>query len=188
MLKYIITFCKIAYTLIRFMIIKIFHPYNFHFSLINVVSPFTEISLDRGAKITLGKPARIRSGAKIQARKDAKITIGDNTFINHGCMILSRQQITIGKEVQLGPNVMIYDHDHDYQVGLAKEQYKCSAVEIGNNVWVGANTIILRGTKIGNNCVIGAGSVIKGEYADNTLILQRKETSVSVIGNSMGDK
>lgn len=187
MLKYITTFGKIVLTLFRFMILKILHPRNFHCSLINVVSPFTEISLNRGAKLTLGKPARIRSGAKIHVRKGANISIGDNTFINHGCMILCRQQITIGKEVQLGPHVLIYDHDHDYRVGLEKEQYKCSSVEIGNNVWIGAHTIILRGTKIGNNCVIGAGSVIKGEYADNTLILQKRETSVYGIEKPMGE-
>jgi acetyltransferase-like isoleucine patch superfamily enzyme len=49
-------------------------------------------------------------------------------------------------------------------------------VEIGDNSWVGANTIILRGTKIGKNCVVGAGCVISGEYPDNSIITQKRET------------
>jgi len=45
---------------------------------------------------------------------------------------------------------------------------------IGDNVWIGAGCIILRGTVIGDNCVIGAGSVIKGKIESNTLITQRR--------------
>lgn len=43
-------------------------------------------------------------------------------------------------------------------------------IEIGNNVWIGLNTTILKNTRIGNNCVIAAGSVVKGQFPDNVLI------------------
>ena len=76
---------------------------------------------------------------------------------------------------------MIYDHDHDFRIkdGLKSLKYKTSPIIIGNNVWIGSNTIILRGSKIGNNCVIGAGSVIKGTYEDGSIIVQKRENSVS---------
>ena len=48
------------------------------------------------------------------------------------------------------------------RAGFAAMKYKTAPVEIGNNVWIGANCVILRGTKIGDNCVVAAGSVIKG--------------------------
>ena len=59
--------------------------------------------------------------------------------------------------------------------------YKTAPVEIGNNVWIGANTIILRGTKIGDNCVIGAGSIVKGNVLSNSVFLQKKENMVKEI-------
>lgn len=74
--------------------------------------------------------------------------------------------------------MLIYDHDHDFRAknGLKELKYKTSPVEIGDNVWIGANTVILRGAKIGNNCVITASSVIKGEYPDNSIIVQKRNT------------
>ena len=88
--------------------------------------------------------------------------------------------IVLGDNIQLSPNVQIYDHDHDYRAegGLAAMKYKTAPVEIGNNVWIGANCVILRGTKIGDNCVVAAGSVIKGEFPANTLIYQKRETEI----------
>ena len=46
---------------------------------------------------------------------------------------------------------------------------------IGRNVWIGANTVILRGTTIGDNAVIAAGSVLKGDVAPNTVFLNKRE-------------
>lgn len=85
--------------------------------------------------------------------------------------------------MQLSPNVQIYDHDHDFRVksGISEGMYKTAPVEIGNNVWIGANTIILRGTKIGDNCVIGAGSIVKGNVLSNSVFLQKKENMVKEI-------
>lgn len=80
----------------------------------------------------------------------------------------------------LGPNVLIYDHDHDYKAegGVFSLKYKTSPVTIGNNVWIGANCVILRGTSIGDNCVIGGGCVLKGEYPSNSVIVQKRSTEV----------
>ena len=51
-------------------------------------------------------------------------------------------------------------------------------IEIGDNTWVGAGTIILLGTRIGRNCVIGAGSVVKGDVPDNTRLIQKRINTV----------
>ena len=57
--------------------------------------------------------------------------------------------------------------------------YKASPVSIGNNVWVGANSVILRGVEIGDNCVVAAGTVVtKGSYPANTLIREKRELIV----------
>lgn len=180
MKKYIRAMICIIYTFIRFSFLKLFHIKGFKFSVLNLFSPFTEIEINRNAKLILGKLVRARSGTRIKVREGAEIQIGDNTSFNYGCIVISHEKIIIGKDVQFGPNVFIYDHDHDFRVenGLKDLKYKTSPVVIGDNVWIGANTVILRGTKIGNNCVIGAGSVIKGEYLDNSIIYQKRNTSI----------
>ena len=44
-------------------------------------------------------------------------------------------------------------------------------ITIGNNVWIGANVIVLKGTVLGDNTVVGTGSVVKGEYPSNCVIV-----------------
>ncbi|MEG1256978.1 acyltransferase [Clostridium sp.] len=182
MKKYIRAGICLIYSLVKFCLIKLFHIKGFRFSALNLVSPCTEIEIGNKAKLLLGKMVRVRSGSKIKVRNGAEIQIGDNTSLNHGCMVISHEKIIIGKGVQFGPNVLIYDHDHDFRAknGLKELKYKTSPVEIGDNVWIGANVVILRGTRIGNNCVVGAGSVIKDKFADNTVIVQKKETRIFI--------
>ena len=63
--------------------------------------------------------------------------------------------------------------------GLKADKYKEGTIEIGENCWIGANTVILRNTKLGKNCVVAAGSVLGNcEYPDNTVIYQKRETLV----------
>lgn len=85
-------------------------------------------------------------------------------------------QIVIGDDVQFSPNVMVYDHDHDYKAkgGVKSMKYKTSPIFIGNNVWIGANSIILRGVRIGDNAVIGAGCIVNKDVPDNTVLVQKR--------------
>ncbi|CUO81375.1 acyltransferase [Clostridium perfringens] len=181
MKKYIIAGICLIYSFFRFCFIKLFHMKDFKFSFINIISPFTEIEINKKSKFIIGKMVRIRSGSKIKIRRKAEVQIGDNTFFNHGCIVVCHDKIIIGKDVQLGPNVLIYDHDHDFRAknGLKKLKYKTSPVIIGNNVWIGANTVILRGTKIGDNCVIGAGSVVSQNIPSESILIQKRENIIN---------
>lgn len=58
--------------------------------------------------------------------------------------------------------------------GVKAMHFKTSPIVIGNNVWIAANSIILRGSNIGDNAVIAAGSIVKGTVPANTLYLQKK--------------
>lgn len=75
--------------------------------------------------------------------------------------------ITIGKNVTLAPRVHILAHDASTKVFC--DYTRVSNVKIGNNVFVGAGTIILPGVTIGNNVVIGAGSVVARNVPDNSV-------------------
>ena len=89
------------------------------------------------------------------------ITIGDDVYINFGCVILDCGQVTIGNQVLIGPNVGIYDANHTLD---AEERMDGALlpgkVTIGNRVWIGGGTIILPNVTIGDDTVIGAGSIV----------------------------
>lgn len=159
---------------------KLFHFGSFSGPVISLVSPYTEITMERGAELRIGSGFKMRDGAKIRVRKGGKCTIGNNTSINNNNMIACHESIEIGDNCQFSPNVQIYDHDHDFRDtgGLKAMKYKTGAVKIGNNVWIGANTVILRGTEIGDDCVVGAGSVIKGIFPAGSVIVQKKITEI----------
>ena len=160
---------------------KLFHIKAFKGPLVSMVSPLKEISLDHGGKLEIGEKFRMRDGAKIRVRKGAVCKIGRNTSVNCNNMIVCRERIVIGDDVQFSQNVQIYDHDHDFRAegGVKAGKYKTSSVEIGNNVWIGANTIILRGTKIGDNAVIAAGSIVKGEVPAGAVFVQKRVSEIN---------
>lgn len=181
MKKYIRYLICFPFTFIKFAFIKLFHMKNFHFYPLELFAVNSEMSVGKNAEVTIGKFVRTQSGARIRARRNAKLTIGANTAFNTGCIVTCHYDIKIGEGVEFGQNVLIYDHDHDFraQGGIKAKKYKYGKVEIGNNCWIGANTVILRGTKIGDNSVVGAGSVIHGEFPANSVIVQKRETSVT---------
>lgn len=164
-------------TLLKFFYLKILHRNNFEFSLINICSPLSEVEISKYGVLHIGKGFKMRSNSHLRVRRNGRLTLGDDVSLNYGNMIVCYENIKIGNNVQFGPNVLIYDQDHDFRVkdGLKNLLYKTSPIEIGNNVWIGANTVILRGSKIGNDCVIGAGSIVKGQIPYNTVFVQKRE-------------
>ena len=127
-------------------------------------SPFSEISIDKGATASVGAGLRIRDGAKLRVRNGAVCHLGKDVYINSNVIIACQESISIGDSARLSPNVQIYDHDHDFSCpgGMHANKFKTAPVEIGNNVWLGANVVVTRGSKIGDNCVVGSNTVIRG--------------------------
>lgn len=178
--KYVRAAVCVPTGLIKMAWTKLFHFKTFSGPVISLVSPCSEITMDRGAELRIGRAFKMRDGAKIRVRKDAVCAIGNNSSINSNNIIACRERVEIGNDVQLSPNVQIYDHDHDFRTenGVKDGMYKTAPIKVGNNVWIGANSVILRGTEIGDNCVIGAGCIVKGKYEPGTVIVQKREEIV----------
>lgn len=89
------------------------------------------------------------------------IFIGENFYANYDCIIIDVCPVTIGSNVFFGPRVCIYTalHPIDAEVRATGLEYG-KPVTIGNDVWVGGNTVINPGVTIGDNVVIGSGSVV----------------------------
>lgn len=164
--------------------IKVLHSKRIYFGRLPRVAFNTEISLDKDAKMCIGERFNMRESARIRVRKSAKLQVGKNAYININCMIACHDCIEIGDDVQFGPNVQLYDHDHDFRAegGTKAGKYKKSPIKIGSNVWIGANSIIMRGAIIGDDCVIAAGTIVRaGEYPKGTLIYNARIMKVRLI-------
>lgn len=174
---------SVVFSLFKFLILKIIYRHRFRFHFIERFSPNTDIYFLGKGSIILGKAVRAHSNVKLRVVGKGKIIIDDNSSLNYGCMVTARQLIHIEKGVEFGPNVLLYDHDHDFRAigGLKSNKYKSGEIIIGENSWIGAGSIILKNTYIGKNCVVGAGCVISGTFPDNTLIVQKRDTVQKVI-------
>lgn len=128
----------------------------------------TELHLDKKSSVSLGKETVSRFGLFLRA-EGGTLSIGDKCFFNTHVSITCLERITIGDRCQVANNVVIVDQDHDYRAGWGK--YQTKPVTIGNDVWIGANVVILKGSTIGDGAVIAAGSVVKGEVAPHSLYL-----------------
>lgn len=97
------------------------------------------------------------------------IEIGDGFFANYNCTILDSAKVTIGNNVLLGPNVCISTSGHAIHPAFRRNPHVCTfakPVTIGDQCWIGANSVICPGVTIGSNVVIGAGSVVTKDIPD----------------------
>ncbi|MBB4924222.1 sugar O-acetyltransferase [Kitasatospora kifunensis] len=106
-----------------------------------------------GEKVGIRAPFRCDFGYNI--------TIGDRSFVNFGGIFLDSAPITIGSDVQIGPNVQLLAPHHEMDTERRRAGWeKALPVTIGDNVWLGGGVIVCPGVTIGENTVVGAGSVV----------------------------
>lgn len=92
-----------------------------------------------------------------------RIKLGYNVFINRGGYITARGPITIGDNVIIGPGVIINSGMHNYQsndVLIRDQGHRILPINIENDVWIGANVVIMPGVTIGEGSIIGAGAIV----------------------------
>ena len=118
---------------------------------------------------------RIIVEPNVYLASSGSLMIGNNVFFNRNTIVVCREQVTIGDNCIIGPNVCVYDHDHIFDASGIKEGFKTRPVRIGNNCWIGAGVIILKGSIIGNNCVIGAGTVVTGMIPDGSIVKSNRD-------------
>lgn len=98
------------------------------------------------------------------------IEVGENFYANYNLVILDVGRVKIGKNAQFAPNVAIYTAGHPVHPDSRNSGYEYGIdITIGDNVWLGGNTVIMPGVHIGNNAVIGAGSVVTKDIPDDVV-------------------
>jgi acetyltransferase-like isoleucine patch superfamily enzyme len=98
-----------------------------------------------------------------------KVIVGNNVYINSGCVFLDNAKISIGADSLIGPNVTLSTVSHPVSPALRNSEVITSSIKIGCNVWLGAGVVVLPGVTIGDNSVIAANSVVTSNVPENTL-------------------
>jgi virginiamycin A acetyltransferase len=150
------------------------------------ISPLADIETsDRGSKFIVSENVMIDSFVKIKfTGGTGNIEIGENSYINSGCVLYSGNGIKIGKNVLVAANCTFAAVNHEYEAKsriIMEQRFKQSkgGIIIEDDVWIGAGTIILDGSHLKKGCVIGAASIVGltteeyGVYYGRPLMLKK---------------
>jgi maltose O-acetyltransferase len=137
----------------------------------NLCPPWKVNKVRKQIKRIIGKTgSNINIIAPFHCDYGTNIEIGDNFVANYNCIILDVGKVTIGNNVMFGPNVSILTAGHPLHPDSRNSGYEYGIeITIGDNVWIGGNTVVNPGVHIGNNAVIGSGSVVTKDVPDNVV-------------------
>lgn len=117
-----------------------------------------------------GENSEIRPGFRCDY--GSHIVIGDRFFANFGLVALDVASITIGDDVQVGPNVQLLTPTHPLEPQARRDKWESAApIVIGDNVWIGGGAIVLAGVTVGDDAVIGAGAVVTKDVPARTVVV-----------------
>ncbi|SHJ12819.1 Hexapeptide repeat of succinyl-transferase [Tangfeifania diversioriginum] len=117
---------------------------------------------------------------RIRYLRKQGVKIGENCLINTMQFSTEPYLIEIGNRTIIASDTEFFTHDGS--VHCFRDEFDgivCGKIKIGNNVFIGAKSIILMNTTIGDNCIVGAGSVVRGNFPDNSVIMGNPAKVVS---------
>lgn len=141
-----------------------------------------KINIKQG-KMTIGKGFTAKAGTYFAVVRNGHLALGENVSFGRNCITVCHDSITIGNNVAIAPHVLIYDHDHNFNYEGLQEGFRTSPINIGDNCWIGAGAIILRGTTIGKGSIIGAGTVINGTIPPYSLVSSNRELKIQPLSD-----
>jgi len=128
--------------------------FKFAYFIHDHVAPLKEMHI-------AGNP-RIHPSASLRCGKN--IYLGNNSHINQFCCVWasSESKIVIGDNLLMGPGVKIFSSNHgtDKNIPMNLQKFSEKDIKIGNDVWIGANSVVLSGVNIGDGVIVAAGSVV----------------------------
>ncbi|GAA1370526.1 acyltransferase [Peribacillus frigoritolerans] len=128
---------------------------------VNISRPYKDTELNMGDNVSL-----YQNVGFFLDSPGAKIVVGDRTFINRRSEILCMESVNIGNDCAISWDVVITDTDYHQLNG----EIFVKPVVIGNNVWIGCKSTILKGVTIGDGAVIAAGSVVTRDVPSGSIV------------------
>jgi acetyltransferase-like isoleucine patch superfamily enzyme len=123
-----------------------------------------------GRNVRFWGPVRIHMGERSALLDDVivsgagELRLGDRSSVGHGSVIVARERIEIGRDVMIAGYCYVLDVDHGMDpaagVAMKDQDLRIAPVRIGDDVWIGAHSVILRGVTIGDGAVVAARSVV----------------------------
>ncbi len=128
----------------------------------------------------------VRIAANVRFGLGDGIEIGDNSNLGHNCRVIGRD-LRIGNDLMMAADVIIITENHEFsRIDIPmwhQGESQSKRVTLGDDIWIGARTIILPGVSIGDHSIIGAGSVVTKNvpassiYAGNPARIIRKRAN-----------
>lgn len=137
-----------------------YRSYSFFF-------PWIRRKLVESFLLECGSNARVKHNCDISPF----IKIGDNSEFGQRCLIHS--DVSIGSHVIMGPDVKIYSRNHIFEsidVPIATQGKEGSPTSIGDDVWLGANAVILPGVRVGSHSIIAAGAIVSKDIPEYAVV------------------
>jgi acetyltransferase-like isoleucine patch superfamily enzyme len=136
------------------------------------ICPGVRLEIGRHATLRVGRWAWIGHGSKIRVH-EGEVTIGAKTVLGQDCTISAYQHVSIGRECIVADRVMLIDFDHgvtEVERPIRLQGIYKRDVNVGNNVWMGFGSCVLRGVSIGDNSIVGTSSVCTGDVPANAVV------------------
>ncbi|CAN5285306.1 acyltransferase [soil metagenome] len=132
--------------------------------------PFADQIFDRWERaraLGFGEGASVYDSSVILG----KVKVGSNTWVGPFTVLDGSGELTIGDYCSISAGVQIYSHDSvQWAVSGGKEKYEHASTVIGNNCYIGPNTIISKGVVLGDGCIVGANSFVNRSFAAGSRI------------------
>jgi acetyltransferase-like isoleucine patch superfamily enzyme len=133
----------------------------------------TRAEVELSPNLHLGRGTTVSSFTKIKAT-DGVLSTGEKCGFGPGCFVAAGEGgIEVGDHVIFGPNCSVIAVNYRYSqldVPLEEQGLTSQGIRIGNNVWIGANCVILDGSEIGDNSIVVAGSLVNRRFPPSSII------------------
>ncbi|WP_320443207.1 acyltransferase [Rhodococcus opacus] len=118
-------------------------------------------------RLILGRSVRLYNRVRFFLDSEkAELQIGNGTYVNRRTEVTCKERVTIGEDCAISWDVLITDTDY-HKLG---DSPSTAPVTIGDNVWIGAKSIVLKGVTIGDGAVVAAGSVVTRDVPAGALV------------------
>lgn len=137
------------------------------------LSTGVELAASDGGVLTVGRAVNVARGVAIVVQY-GRIELGQRVFVGAWSVITSKVSVVIGNDVLIAERVTIRDQDHEIRgpigIPISAAGFRSAPIAIGNDVWIGAGAVILRGVTIGDGAVVAANAVVNCDVASGEVV------------------
>ena len=162
-----------AFGVLRFLFVRLIYGRKLKASKLGLIGKRCGFHIFKNGRININGQAVFNDDVLIYTK--GKLSLGHKFCINRNSRIVAHEEIEIGDNVILGQYVSILDHDHKYAKDpetskLYLDGYITQKIKIGSNIWIGDKCTILKGVTIGDNVVVGANTLVHKDVPSDSII------------------